>query len=103
MTCLSCEKCHSHDFEQLPPFYAKDGLKQVFKCKNCGKELYLNPMSSGITMNSLFPCITVGEMNEIDFSAFQLFSQQYFAETIKRLWKAIEDIEKKINEKKKEE
>jgi transposase-like protein len=41
MTCLSCEKCHSHDFEQLTPFYDKDGLKQVFKCKNCGKTFLL--------------------------------------------------------------
>jgi hypothetical protein len=91
MTCLSCAKCHSHDFEQLTPFYDKDGLKQVFKCKNCGEEIHLDPKYSAITM----PTVTVGVQAEI---LFHDYGDLFLTETIRRLWLEIDGIKKKLRE-----
>jgi transcription elongation factor Elf1 len=85
MTCLTCEKCHSHDFEQLTPFYDKDGLKQVFKCKNCGVEIHLDPRYSAIIM----PMVAA----DTPFSFW--CDNVYLRETIKRLWQEIEELKKR--------
>ena len=93
MTCLSCEKCHSHDFEQLTPFYDKDGgLKQVFRCKNCGEEIRLDPHFSGIIIEG---------MENMDASMYENIGwmpDRWLSETIRRLWLEIEDTKKKLSE-----
>jgi hypothetical protein len=92
MTCLSCEKCHSHDFDQLRPFYDKTGLKQVFKCKNCGEEIHLDPMLSGIAMEGC----RYAAPDTIESMRWP--PSVFLAETIKRLWLEIEDIKKKLSQ-----
>jgi len=92
MTCLSCEKCHSHDFEQLTPFYDKTGLKQVFKCKNCGEEIHLDPRFSGITMPG------AKWVAEITLEGMIWPPSEFLSETIRRLWLEIEDIKKKLSQ-----
>lgn len=88
MTCLSCGKCHSHDFEQLAPFYDKDGLKQVFKCKNCGEEIHLDPMCSGIAIpgTEFAAVLTLEDM--------RWPPDTFLSETIRRLWLEIEKLKK---------
>jgi hypothetical protein len=92
MTCLSCEKCHSHEFEQLTPFYDKDGLKQVFKCKNCGEEIHLDPRFSGIIIEGL-ENLAADVYDNIGW-----MPDRWLSETIRRLWLEIEDTKKKLSE-----
>ena len=53
MTCLTCAKCHSHDFEadELKDGGAFGGLIQIFKCRNCGEKIELDSICSGIIID----------------------------------------------------